>query len=96
MKKRVIAVSCAVVVGLLHTSIARAGTPTEVAADAVLVRPVCFAAMLAGSVAYIVTLPFTAPCGGAHKAANALVVVPAKMTFVRKMGDLDSLEESDE
>lgn len=96
MKKRVIAVGCAVVIVLLAGGLARAGTPTEVAADAVVVRPVCFATMILGSVAFVVTLPFTAPCGGVHTAANALVIVPAQMTFVRELGDMDSLAASDE
>lgn len=96
MKKRAIAVGCAVVIGLLSGNFARAQTPTDVAADAVLVRPVCFLTTVLGSVAFVVTLPFTAPCGGANKAANALVVVPAKMTFVRPLGDLELLTASDE
>lgn len=96
MKKRVIAICCAVVMGLLHANFARAQTPTDIAADAVVVRPVCFAVTVAGSVFFVVTLPFTAPSGCVHKAANALVIVPAQMTFTRKMGDLDTLAESDE
>lgn len=95
MKKRVIAVACAVAV-LLPANFARAQTPTDVAADAVVVRPICFAAMIAGSVAFVVTLPFSAACGGVHKTAHALVGVPANMAFGRKMGDLETLSESDE
>jgi hypothetical protein len=96
MKKRLIAIGCAVVIGVVPAEVVRAQSPTDVAADAILVRPVTFVTMLAGSVAFVVTLPFTAPCGGAHKAAKALVTVPAKMTFVRPLGALESLSESDE
>lgn len=96
MKKRVLAVCCAVAIGLLPINFARAQSPTDVAADAIIVRPVTFATMLAGSVAFVLTLPFTAPAGGVHSAAHALVIVPAKMTFHRKMGDLETLSESDE
>src|SRR5690242_10967900 len=96
MKKRVIAVGCVVAIGLLPTSFARAQSPTDVAADAVLVRPVSFVTTILGSVAFVVTLPFTAPCHGVHKAAKALVIVPAQMTFTRPLGDLESLTASDE
>ncbi|MGZ5568041.1 MAG: hypothetical protein ACXWKG_13575 [Limisphaerales bacterium] len=93
MKKRLIAVGCAVSIGFLSVSSARAVSSEDVAADAVIVRPMCFVATILGSVAFVVTLPFTAPCGGVHTAADALVVKPAHATFVRELGDMESLTD---
>ena len=93
MKTRLLAIVCAVAVGLLSTNTVRASTTnsSDVAADAMLVRPLCFLATVLGSAVFVVTLPFTAPCGGVHKAADALVVGPGAATFTRELGDFDSL-----
>jgi hypothetical protein len=91
MKKRFFAFACVAIVGLLPVVSARATlSTTDVAADALVVRPVSFVGTILGSVAFVVTLPFTVPCGGVHQAAKSLVGIPAYYTFKRPLGELDS------
>ncbi len=63
-------------------------TPTALAmtGDALFVRPVLLATTIIGSVVYVVSLPFSALGGNAGEAGEALVVGPAKATFVRCLG----------
>jgi len=63
-----------------------------VAADALIARPVCFAATVVGTSLFIVTLPFAVISGSVNKSANALIVAPARQTFVRKLGDFSEME----
>ncbi len=95
MKKRLIAISCAVTIAVLPVASARATTTStqDVAADALVVRPLCFVATILGSAVFVVTLPFTAPSGGVDTAAEALVVKPAHATFTRELGDMESLSD---
>jgi hypothetical protein len=58
--------------------------------DGALVRPVSFAATIAGTVAFVLTLPFTIPTKTVEKAAQKLVVEPGKYTFVRPLGEMES------
>ena len=57
-------------------------------ADAFMVRPFMLVSTILGTVTYIVTLPFSLLGGNAGDAGNALVVEPAKYTFVRPLGEL--------
>lgn len=61
----------------------------DIIADALVVRPVSFAAMLVGSVIFVVALPFSIPSGSVGTVGQELVVTPAKYTFVRPLGDFD-------
>lgn len=94
MKKRLIAIVCAATIVLLPAIPACASprSTTDVAADALVVRPLSFLATILGSVTFVVTLPFTAPACGVHTAAHALVEIPAQYTFCRELGDTDSLD----
>ncbi len=65
--------------------------PLTVIADTVIVRPACFVATAVGSVAFVVALPFAAASKSVKKTAQTLVVKPAKATFTRPVGDVDSL-----
>lgn len=56
------------------------------AADAVVARPLGLLATIAGSAAFVVSLPFSALGGNVPEAADALVIGPAKATFVRCLG----------
>ena len=62
---------------------------TSILVDAVVVRPVSFAMTIVGSVLFVVSLPVAAPSHSVDKTAHALVVAPAKDTFVRPLGDLE-------
>lgn len=93
MKKRLIALGCAVLIGFPMVSSANVGDADDVAMDAIFVRPVSFIATILGSAFFVATLPFTAPACGVHAAAHALVGVPGHATFVRELGDLNGLED---
>jgi hypothetical protein len=54
--------------------------------DLVVVRPLWFVGTVLGTVAFVVSLPFTALGGNTSEAAQKLVVAPAKYTFVRPLG----------
>ncbi len=68
--------------------------PTEpsaaaVAADAVIGRPLGLATTIVGGTLFLVTLPFTAPSGGARDAAWNLVGRQGGWTFNRPLGRSD-------
>ena len=67
--------------------------PTSMVVDVVVARPFTFALTILGSALFVVSLPISAASGSVDKAANTLVVSPAKDTFTRPLGDLaDFLE----
>ena len=57
------------------------------AADLVIVRPIGLLATVLGSAVFVVSLPFTLLGGNVEEAAKALVVEPARFTFVRPLGE---------
>lgn len=54
--------------------------------DAVIARPLLLGMTVVGSVAYVVTLPFSLLGDNAGQAAEKLVLQPARATFVRCLG----------
>ncbi|MBQ0712494.1 MAG: hypothetical protein KBT53_06020 [Porticoccus sp.] len=58
----------------------------EMVLDAVVARPILLVATVAGTAIYLVTLPFSLAGGNAGDAGEALVVGPARSTFVRCLG----------
>lgn len=58
----------------------------SMAADLVIARPLGVVITAAGTVAFVVSLPFSLLGGNVGKAAQALVVAPGKETFVRCLG----------
>ena len=63
--------------------------PAAVAADALVGRPLCFAATVIGSAIFVVTLPVAATSHSVHSTAESLVLTPARATFTRPLGDFD-------
>lgn len=69
--------------------------------DLLLLRPLGIGVTALGAVAYVVSLPFTLPVGGATEAGYVLVGEPALYTFARCLGctkvgyhpDADNLPE---
>lgn len=57
--------------------------------DGLLLRPAGIVAMIIGSATFVVTLPFSIPTKSVDRAAQKLVVDPAKYTFVRPLGQVD-------
>lgn len=62
-------------------------------ADVLVARPLCLAATAVGTAAFVLALPFAAMTHGVGRAANALVVTPAKATFTRPLGDFESMKD---
>lgn len=54
--------------------------------DLLVIRPFGIAVTAVGAVAYVVSLPFTLPVGGATEAGKVLVAEPALYTFARCLG----------
>lgn len=54
--------------------------------DLLIARPLLIAATAVGTVAFVVSLPFTALGGNVKDAGKALVVDPGKEAFVRCLG----------
>lgn len=55
--------------------------------DLILGKPIGFAALVVGTVTYVVTLPVTLPCGWQGRASESLVKKPYRFTFQRDLGD---------
>jgi len=72
--------------------IRREPTGAEMAADAVFARPLGLVGTVAGSVLWVLSLPFTLPSGSAERAAKQMVAKPAELTFKRPLGQFSSCE----
>lgn len=57
--------------------------------DAVFARPIGLVAIVAGSVGFVVALPFTLISGSVDTAANEMVKKPIDYTFRRPLGQLE-------
>lgn len=66
---------------------------TDMAIDAVIVRPLGLAATVVGTVLTVVALPFTIPSGSVESSARELILKPADYTFKRPLGDFSSGED---
>jgi hypothetical protein len=96
MKTKVVSLVCAITFAWCAATPAQtSGTtdPVEVAADVIVVRPVCLAATAVGSALWVVALPISAISKSVKSSAKALVVKPARATFTRPLGDMDSLAD---
>lgn len=58
-------------------------------ADFIFVRPLGILATATGSVFFVGSAPFSALGGNIGAALDAMIVKPAKFTFVRPLGDFD-------
>jgi hypothetical protein len=59
-------------------------------ADGLLLRPGGLVATVVGTAVFVITLPFSIPTKSVDKAAQRLVVDPARYTFVRPLGQIES------
>lgn len=59
--------------------------------DTLIARPACLAATIVGSVFFVLSLPFAAASKKVDRAAEIMVVLPAKATFTRPLGEFDYL-----
>ncbi len=99
MKNKLIpTVICVLVLVMISPTPAFASSEWEsdavsVVVDVTVARPITCALTLLGSAVFVVSLPVTIPSGSVKKVAHALVLVPAKDTFTRPVGDLDNFLE---
>ena len=56
--------------------------------DLLVLRPLGFIAMVAGSVFFVISYPFSAAGGNVDEASQKLVKDPADYTFKRALGDV--------
>ncbi|AWM79570.1 multidrug transporter [Gammaproteobacteria bacterium ESL0073] len=64
--------------------------------DLLIARPLGLIFTAVGTGVFVVTLPFSALGGNVGEAADALVVTPAKTTFVRCLGCTEGRKHADE
>ena len=56
--------------------------------DLVVMRPLGIVATAVGTIAYVISLPFSLAGGNEEEARQKLIIEPAKYTFTRPLGDL--------
>jgi hypothetical protein len=95
MKTKLITAVCALAILAMggNTACAASDDDLKVAADTLVVRPICFAATVVGTGLFVISLPIAAISRSIKKTAHVLVVVPGKATFTRRLGDMEALED---
>ena len=95
MKTKLITALCAVAILSMGANSASAASDDDlkVAADTLVVRPVCLAATVVGTGLFVVSLPIAAISRSIKKTAHVLVIRPARATFTRRLGDMEALED---
>lgn len=88
--KRLFIVSVTAIV-LLTSAIAFAESRKDenIMADALIVRPVGLATIVAGTAIFLVSLPFAVITNDVSTAAKQLVINPVNYTFDRPLGDFN-------
>ena len=61
---------------------------SDMLVDLIVTRPLGLLGVVAGSVAFVVALPFTIPSGSVDRSAEELVKKPIRYTFKRPLGEL--------
>jgi hypothetical protein len=95
MKARILTCCCVAAILLAQMPQACAvedGSGEAIAADVLLVRPLCFVSTLIGSALFVVALPVAAISKSTKETAQTLVVRPARATFTRPIGDMTALQ----
>ncbi|MBP7341101.1 MAG: hypothetical protein PHG54_04755 [Smithellaceae bacterium] len=70
-------------------ALAYEASDADVIGDVLLARPAGIVGIVAGSVVFVVSLPFSLPTGSVPKVAQRLILDPVEFTFVRPVGDFD-------
>jgi hypothetical protein len=92
MKTRLLTALCATAVLFATTRPAAASyDDLAMATDALVGRPACFVATVVGSALFVISLPFAAMSHSVDRSAHMFVVVPARATFTRPLGDMEAL-----
>ncbi len=74
-----------------HSQAQEDGSVEVIAADIIIVRPLCLVATLVGSALFVVALPIALVTKDTHEVGRKLVALPARATFKRRLGDMTSL-----
>jgi hypothetical protein len=95
MKTKLITAVCAAAILSMgaNTVSAASDDDLKMAADTLVVRPVCLVATVVGTGLFVVSLPITAISRSVRKSAHTLVVRPARATFTRPLGDMEALQD---
>ena len=64
----------------------------EMGADLVIARPIGLVGTILGTIVFVVSLPFSLLGGNVGDAADALVIGPAKTTFLRCLGCVNNTQ----
>lgn len=72
-----------------YTARTEAVSAEAIIADGLLLRPGGLVATVVGAAVFVVILPFSLPTKSVDKAAQKLIVDPAKYTFVRPLGQIE-------
>ena len=95
MKTKVLtSLALALALALPSSAAAADDTGAAMIVDVVIARPAGFAATVVGSAFFVLALPFALASKSVDKAAESLVVKPARVTFTRPLGDFDMLKEN--
>jgi hypothetical protein len=73
-------------IGSSQESVDEKPNPAAMVGDLVVARPIGLVMTVAGTAAFIVSLPFTLLAGHAGEAAETLMIGPAETTFMRCLG----------
>lgn len=93
MKRKLATTLCVLAIGSGTATTASADEGAAIVTDIVLVRPVAFAATVIGAAFFVLSLPVALTSKSVDRAAQALVVAPARATFTRPLGDFDALKD---
>jgi len=95
MKTKLLSAICAAAILSIsaNTASAESDDDLKVAADTLVVRPVCLVATAIGTGLFVISLPIAAISRSIKKTARVLVIRPARATFTRPLGDMEALED---
>jgi hypothetical protein len=95
MKTKVMTALCALAILSMGANTCSAETDDDLkmAADTLVVRPVCLVATAVGATLFVVALPIAAISRSVKRTARVLVVRPARATFTRPLGDMEALTD---
>jgi hypothetical protein len=90
MKKLVILIIAVAVILASSLAMAEGREATNIMADTLFMRPLGVVALVAGTAAYVVSLPAAAITHSTDKTYEVLVKEPYEYTFVRPVGEIGS------
>jgi hypothetical protein len=95
MKTTLLTVICVLAIGSASVTpcYADSDKAAKIIADVAVLRPAGLLATAIGSVFFVASLPFSAATGTIKETAHTLVIAPAKNTFKRPLGNMDTVQD---